>query len=225
MRIWHISDTHTFHGWLSVPEVDMVIHSGDVSNPKELIPSIQECLDFIEWYSKLNIPYKILIAGNHDVAFEKNLICKDACKEKGIIYLENTSTTIEGVKIWGSPITPAFGVGWAFNRRRDRLHDLWSTIPEDTDIVVTHGPAKGVLDITYDMQDRVEYTGCAALKKRILNIEPKLFCFGHIHTCRDIINAGYTKLAAYKTIFSNGSCVTDGRFDLGVTSNGNIFEI
>ena len=34
MKIWHISDTHTFHGLLDIPEnIDMVIHSGDATNP------------------------------------------------------------------------------------------------------------------------------------------------------------------------------------------------
>ena len=37
MKIWHISDTHTYHGLLDIPEnIDMVIHSGDATNPKDL---------------------------------------------------------------------------------------------------------------------------------------------------------------------------------------------
>lgn len=55
-------------------------------------------------------------------------------------------------------------------------------------------------------------------------IEPKLMCFGHIHNCEDIINAGYTKQSSYGTIYSNGSVVTDGKFGI-TSSNGNIFEI
>jgi Icc-related predicted phosphoesterase len=66
--------------------------------------------------------------------------------------------------------------------------------------------------------------GCSALKKRVLKIEPKLFLSGHIHNCEDIINAGTLKLSSYKTIFSNGSVVTDGKFGK-LSSNGNILEI
>lgn len=225
LKLWHISDTHTFHGWLKIPDVDMVIFSGDCSNPHEVIQSEQECLDFMFWYSTLPIKYKIFVAGNHDIAIERKRISPEDFAMNGIIYLENTSTIIEGLKIWGSPITPSFGVGWAFNKRRDKIHDVWSMIPMDTDVVVAHGPAKGILDLSYSPQNVLEYCGCLALKKKILAIQPKLFCFGHIHTSNDVINAGYTKLAAYNTIFSNGSCVTDGRLDLGITSHGNIFEI
>lgn len=225
MKIWHISDTHTYHEMLTVPEnIDIVVHSGDCSNSRELIPSIKECLEFIDWYAELPIVNKVLIAGNHDIAFERNLICKDKCKEKGITYLENNDVIVEGFKIWGSPLTPSFGEGWAFNRKRDKLHDLWASIPEDTDIVVSHGPAKGVLDLSYDRSGNLERCGCAALKKRVLNLEPKLFLFGHIHDCKDLGNAGYTKLATHKTIFSNGSVVTDGKFGQ-INHNGNIFEI
>lgn len=224
-RIWHISDTHTFHGFLKVPDdIDIVIHSGDCSNPRDLIQSEQECLNFIHWYAGLPIKNKIYVAGNHDLAIEKRRINGGTFAEYGITYLENASTTMEGLKIWGSPITPSFGEGWAFNRKRDKLHDLWTSIPDDTNIVVTHGPAKGVLDLSFDKQGVLERCGCAALKKRILNLEPKLFLFGHIHNCEDLINAGYTKLATHKTIFSNGSVVTDGKFGL-INHNGNIFEI
>lgn len=225
MKIWHISDTHTFHGFLKVPDVDMVIHSGDVANPRELWVNEQEVLNFLEWYASLPIKYKIFVAGNHDLSIERNRVTPADFAAKGIIFLENASTTIEGVKIWGSPITPSFGVGWAYNKRRDKIDEVWNQIPEDTDIVVTHGPAKGVLDSTYNTENIFERCGCNSLRRHIFRVEPKLFCFGHIHNCQDICNAGYTKLAGGETVYSNGSCVTDGKFAYGATSNGNVFEI
>jgi hypothetical protein len=48
--------------------------------------------------------------------------------------------------------------------------------------------------------------------------------FGHIHNCKDIINAGMQKLSICDTWFSNGSVVTDGKFGK-LSSNGNIIEI
>lgn len=225
MKIWHISDSHGFHNDLIPPEgTDMVIFSGDCSNPKELYRSEKEIKDFLFWFAFLPIKYKIMIAGNHDLAIEYGYVTKQNFIDKGIIYLENSAVEIEGLKIWGSPITPAFGQGWAFNERRDRLHNLWATIPEDTDIVITHGPAKNALDLSFDRNGKMEFCGCAALEKRIKVIKPKLFCFGHIHNMSDIRNAGVIKFSNHQTLYSNGTVVYDGRFDLGATSNGNLFE-
>jgi len=225
MKIWHISDTHTYHGLLDIPkDIDMVIHSGDCSNPQDVVKSHSEILDFIYWFGMLPIKHKVFVAGNHDVAIERGWITRDHFIKEGIIYLQNESITIDGITIWGSPYTPSFGSGWAFNKKREKLHDLWATIPDNADIVVTHGPPKGVLDLSYDHSNKLEYCGCSAFKKRMLQLQPKLCLFGHIHNCQDIINAGTLKLSAYPTIYSNGSVVTDGKFGL-LSSNGNILEI
>ena len=117
MKIWHISDTHTFHGLLDIPEnIDIVIHSGDATNPKDPYLSEDEMQSFISWYSTLPIKHKVFVAGNHDVCIERNFIKKDDFERAGIIYLENDWIEIEGIKIWGSPITPNFGNGWALIR-------------------------------------------------------------------------------------------------------------
>jgi len=227
MKIWHISDTHGHHNLLTIPEgVDMVIHSGDHGNSKTGPISNNECRDSIEWLASLYIQHKVIIAGNHDIAFERGMIKKQELAEKGISYLFNEELMIGGLKIWGSPYTPSFGEGWAFNRKRDKLHDLWAEIPEDVDIIITHGPPKGILDHSYSPIGNIyERCGCQALKSRVLQLNAKLVCFGHIHNCVDIINAG-TQILSYlpNTIFSNGSVVTDGKFGK-VTSNGNIFTL
>ena len=225
MKIWHISDTHGFHHMLEIPsDIDMVIHSGDGSNFRDIYKNEVEFQDFIYWYSRVPIKYKIFIAGNHDSALEKNLFnVKKQMEDSDIIYLENSDVTIEGIKIWGSPHTPSFG-NWSFMKARAKLDRVWKSIPDDTDIIVTHGPPKGILDSSFDRNNNIERCGCNALKKRILDIQPTLVLFGHIHNCKDIINAGTLKLSAYNTIFSNGSVVTDGKFGT-LSSNGNIFEI
>lgn len=226
MRIWHISDSHENHYWLDVPSnIDMVIHSGDATNSRDVYKNEQEFQNFLTWYKQLPIKYKIFVAGNHDITIEKNLFdVKSQMKEAGIIYLENSDVTIEGIKIWGSPYTPTFG-NWSFMKARQKLNQIWSSIPIDTDIVVVHGPPKGILDISYDFNNNIEFCGCNALKKQMLKFPPKLCLFGHIHNNKDIINAGTLKLSCSNTIFSNGSVVTDGKFSEGVSSNGNILEI
>lgn len=225
MKIWHISDTHTYHGLLTVPEgIDMVIHSGDATNPRVPYASEQEMLNFISWYSSLPIKHKVFVAGNHDLCIERNFITKIDFMKNGIVYLENDYIEVEGLKIWGSPFTPSFGEGWAFNKKRSALHDLWKQIPDDVDIVVTHGPPKGILDLAYHQLNCIEFCGDEALRKRMYLLNPKLCLFGHIHNNDDIINAGTMKLSNHNTIYSNGSVVTDGKFGK-LSSNGNTFEI
>lgn len=84
---------------------------------------------------------------------------------------------LEGVKIWGSPITPTF-FNWAFNRDPGAdIQKYWNKIPEDTDILVTHGPAYGILDLS-----RNQHVGCKDLLEKIKKLSNlKLHCFGHIH--------------------------------------------
>ena len=225
MKIWHISDTHTYHGLLKVPEdIDMVIHSGDATNPRDPYASEQEMLNFISWFGSLPIKHKVFVAGNHDLCIERNLITKIDFMKNGIVYLENDYAEVEGIKIWGSPFTPSFGQGWAFNKKRSALHDIWKEIPDDVDIVVVHGPPKGILDLAYHQLNCIEFCGDEALRKRMYLLNPKLCLFGHIHNNDDIINAGTMKLSNHDTIYSNGSVVTDGKFGK-LSSHGNTFEI
>jgi Icc-related predicted phosphoesterase len=225
VKIWHISDTHTYEDQLTVPEgIDMVIFSGDAGNNRSPYTNEHEVRTFLLWFSSLDIKYKVMIAGNHDSSIEAKLITKRQLdKDYGIIYLEDSSVEIEGLKLWGSPWTPDFG-HWSFNRKRDKLHKLWSSIPDDTDIVITHGPPKGILDLSMDRAGNLEFCGCSAFSKRLVELQPVLSLFGHIHNFKGHTNAGVTKLSKNKTIYSNGSVVTDGKFGF-LSSNGNIFEI
>ena len=225
LRIIHVSDTHTYHDLLKIPSgIDMIIHSGDCSNPRDPYNNEPEVRDFIDWYKELPIKYKIYVAGNHDTSIEKKLVTKKDFEEAGIIYLENESVTIEGIKIFGSPHTPNFG-NWAFMKERTKLERFWRlAIDEDLDIVVTHGPPRGILDKSYDKNHYMESCGDKSLLNRILEVQPAYCLFGHIHNCKDIINAGVQKLSICDTWFSNGSVVTDGRFGK-LSSYGNIIEI
>ena len=226
MRIWHISDTHTFHNLLEIPaNIDMVIFSGDCSNPRDPFSNEPEVRDFIDWFSALPIKYKIFVAGNHDTSIEKRLVTKYDFINAGITYLENETITIEGLKIFGSPYTPSFGYGWAFNKERHKLDRMWDKIIDiDTDIIINHGPPKGVLDISFDRNGNMERCGDKSLMNRVIQVRPKLVLFGHIHNCEDIINQGVLQLSTLPTKFSNGSVVKDGRFGV-LSANGNVFEI
>ena len=225
MNIWHISDTHGYHDLLRIPhDVDMIIHSGDCSNHRDPYNNEPEVRKFIDWYKELPIKYKIYVAGNHDTSIEKRLVVKQDFEDNDIIYLENESIVIEGIKIFGSPHTPQFG-NWAFMKERTKLERFWRlAIEEDVDIIVTHGPPKGILDKSYDQRNNMEACGDKSLLNRILEVQPAYSLFGPIHNTKDIVNAGMQKLSICDTFFSNGSVVTDGRFGK-LSSNGNIFEL
>jgi hypothetical protein len=96
-----------------------------------------------------------------------------------VYYLENSSIKLEGINIWGSPVSPSFGYGWGFNK--DRGHDInevWSTIPMDSDIVITHSPIYGYNDRAQNTNQNV---GCSDLYHRLHEVKPHLHFAGHIH--------------------------------------------
>ena len=223
-KIVHITDTHFYHSLIKQQDTDFVIFSGDCSNPQDSFINEQQVRDFIEWYSQYPATHKIFIAGNHDASIERNLVTRSDFQSNGIIYLENDWVEIEGIKIWGSPITPTYNVGWAFNRARNKTETIWKHIPDDTDIIVTHGPPKGILDLAYH-DDVLEFCGDKSLLNRVLQINPKLHLFGHIHNNGYIQNSGYTKVTGCDTIFSNATAVEDRKFTNGIINHGNVFHI
>lgn len=164
-----------------------------------------------------------MIAGNHDSSIESNYFTKSDFQSRGIIYLEDDFVVVEGIKIYGSPVTPTFG-NWLFMKSRNKLHEHWQHIPDDIDIMVVHGPPRSILDLSYNQDNKLEFCGCTALAKRMYQIKPKYCMFGHIHNFKDLNNAGFVQFPSHKTIYSNGTCVEDGRFDKGIVNHGNLFK-
>ena len=226
MKIWHISDTHGFHNQLVIPEgIDLVIHTGDASNYLDPYTNEPEVRKFIDWYEQISIPNKIFIPGNHDTSIERGLVRASDFISRGIHILNHDWMDVNGIKIFGSPYTPTFGQ-WAFMKSRETINRVWEQIPEGMDIIAVHGPCKGILDLSRDRQNVLEFCGDGALRKHVLNrVKPKYFLSGHIHNFEEIINTGFRHLPDYGITFSNAAGVTDRRFNLGLTYNGNIFEI
>ncbi len=174
MKFVAISDTHGQHQKLTLPDGDVLIHAGDISSRGLAV----EVTQFLNWFAVQNFKYKIFIAGNHDFFFEQepeNLI--DEIIPAGIIYLNDSEVIIEGIKIWGSPISPWF-YNWAFNRHRGAaIQKHWNLIPHDTDVLITHGPAYNILDATVSGHN----AGCEDLLHTLNTIQPKIHLCGHIH--------------------------------------------
>ncbi|XZF13737.1 metallophosphatase domain-containing protein [Chitinophagaceae bacterium MMS25-I14] len=174
MKIVAISDTHGKHKKVLLPEGDMLIHAGDISGKGRQ----WEIVEFLKWFARQPHPHKIFIAGNHDFFFEqapwkeiKPLI------PDNVHYLKDNGITIEGMNIWGSPITPWF-YDWAFNRQPGAdIQKHWNLIPQNTDILITHGPVYNILDRTTSDKN----AGCPDLLEKVMEIQPQMHITGHIH--------------------------------------------
>lgn len=175
-KLIFISDTHRQHYDMKIPNGDFIIHCGDISG----MGRINEIEDFSEWFSKLPHKYKIMIPGNHDFGFEnKTEEARNIIESRGIICLIDQSIELESIKFWGSPISPYFN-NWAFNRfRGSSIEHHWNKIPENTDVLITHGPPAYINNLSSVIDG--EDVGCEDLYKAIKRIKPKISCFGHIH--------------------------------------------
>jgi Icc-related predicted phosphoesterase len=183
MKFVVISDTHSLHKHVEVPEGDVLLHAGDFTRKG----SLQDLAHFNDWLSRLPHRYKLVIAGNHDFCFER-----DAANARKILtaatYLQDSGSVVEGVRIYGSPWQPWF-YDWAFNLRRgEPLRKRWAQIPEDTQILITHGPPLGHGDRTAEG----EQVGCEDLLARIQVVQPAYHLFGHIHEGYGLTHEGAT---------------------------------
>ena len=170
MRIVAVADTHLFHDELVIPDGDVFIHAGDLCRGGDL----DELRVAANWITSLPHRYKIVVAGNHDWAFDRDRAAARALFET---YLEDSEVTLDGVRFYGSPWQPAFN-DWAFNLPRGAaLAAKWSLIPTGIDVLVTHSPPGGLGDRS-PVGNR---TGCADLRARVAEVAPRLHLFGHIH--------------------------------------------
>ena len=182
MKLVIISDTHTLQlGMLhQVPDGDVLIHCGDVSNRG----SSYDIEDFLEWFSKFPHKHKIFIGGNHDFGLQYRKPDVQKMLEDysdRVTYLQDDEIVIDGVKFWGSPWTPEF-YNWAFMYKRgEEAAEIWKKIPDDTNVLITHGPPMTNSFLDYTVYDSIN-VGCEELAKRITEL-PNLnvHCFGHIH--------------------------------------------
>lgn len=195
-RIICISDTHNCHRSLAVPPGDLLIHSGDATiNGTEA-----EIADFADWFRRLPHRQKIFVAGNHDRLFEDDPGRAQQFLGDEVLYLEDSAATIEGLWIYGSPWQPRF-FDWAFNLDRGpEMAAIWSKIPADIDVLITHGPPFGILDEVSRPAGK-ENAGCEQLREKLEKLIPgrlRLHVFGHIH-------GGYGTAAFHGATFVNAS--------------------
>ena len=177
-----VAATSDLHGNLpDIPKCDILVVCGDIgplsSQYHYDIDYAKKWLTthFTDWLLKANVPV-VGIAGNHDFAARDS----DIMEMLPWNYLLDSSCNIYGCKFWGSPWTPKHS-NWAFMANDNDLVSKWELIPDDTDILLTHGPP-------YNLGDRNSFGDCCGsmtLKDWRYSADslPRMHFFGHIHEC------------------------------------------
>lgn len=180
MKILHLSDTHGCHRRLrDLPEADVVVHSGDFC----MVGTQQEAIDFLKWFCDLPYRHKIFICGNHDECLYGARI---GGLDNNVHYLCNTGIEIDGLNFYGVPMF----MGDCITDRQSRNY---AKIPADTDILITHCPAYGILDFDHNI-----LYGSKEILEKLSTLNLRAHLFGHIHAQHGIIEQN-------GIIYSNGA--------------------
>lgn len=203
LRFVCISDTHGRHRNVRVPSGDVLVHCGDFTHRG----THDEIRDFNDWLGTLPHRHKIVIAGNHDLSMDaveyrthwattwRHAEFHDPARSHALLtnctYIENRSVVIDGVKIFGSPMTPPIpGRVMAFNVARGfAAQQQWSKIPSDVDVLLTHGPPNGILDKVVTGARVGDET---LLREVMSRCRPQFHVFGHIHEAYGATRVGRT---------------------------------
>jgi Icc-related predicted phosphoesterase len=181
MRIVIVSDTHGRHEEYGVLEGDVLIHCGDGSD--SAAQSV-EALD--EWFGRQRVDHVLAVGGNHDFEILRRVRAGAQVFRHARFLLDET-VEIGELHFHGSPWLPQL-FGWAFFAKDEVLAARWGEIPANTDVLITHTPPKGILDL-----DRGGFSyGCALLRERLTQIAPRLHCFGHIHASGGVLEGSPT---------------------------------
>jgi Icc-related predicted phosphoesterase len=194
VKIVCISDTHEWHsGEFEVPDGDILLHAGDFTFEGKYAKISQ----FNHWLGTLPHKHKIVIPGNHDLTFDPvtclggTLIAEDLITNAELLIHE--SIEVEGLKIYGEPSTPWF-YDWAFNvQRGEGMKAIWDQVPEDTDVLLTHGPPYMHGDLTKGFRGGPpERVGCHDQLDLIKRLNLKMVVCGHIHSAYGVHACGDT---------------------------------
>ena len=144
---------------------DLLIHCGD----------FEDTAGLDSWLSNSSFDHKIVVAGNHDHdAAEK--YAEDQPIFFNAHFLVDETIEIFGLKFYGAPWINELE-GAAFSLDHDEIEQKWESIPDDTDVLITHVPPFGILDLARNG----EHWGCSLLAERVEDMNVRFHCFGHVH--------------------------------------------
>ena len=174
MRVCCIADLHG-HVPADVPPCDLLLIAGDLGpdDPRDGAAWLDR--HFVPWLERQPAAEVVAVAGNHDyVALRRPELLREL---RAWRYLENESATVAGLRVAGSAWSLTFGI-WPLQGPEEELEAIWQTIPDETEVVLVHGPPYGYCDVTA----RGAHGGSKSLLERLLALPRlKLVCTGHIH--------------------------------------------
>jgi len=210
MKIVIVSDTHGHHDQLTIPEADVLVHCGDMFDGIERHTVHPEQLD--AWFASLPVECVVCTGGNHDDHLQMAHEAGHQPFEYARVLIDE-AWTHQGVTFYGAPWVPRLQ-GWSFYESEQALPGAWARIPDGVDVLVTHTPPKGILDVSsrHDLP-----LGCPHLLERVEALGPKIHCFGHIHASGGQAVVGQTR-------FINAAVVA-GRYPYEVVREPIVVEL
>jgi Icc-related predicted phosphoesterase len=184
MRLALISDTHGFCP--EIPsDVDAVIHAGDIAADRGFVGNYTD--EIYPWAASVGVPIYATF-GNHDFAGQQARIPPGV--PENLNFIVDQAHTINGVKFWFSPWSNLFGA-WAYMLDEVGLAARYAKIPEDTEVIVSHGPPKNYGDkILWD--GRIQNVGSVALAERAAQLPLLRYIItGHIHEAHGEYQMGH----------------------------------
>ena len=188
MRIAAISD---LHGNLidNIEPCELVFICGDIV-PLKIQWDILESKTWLatvfnDWVNELPCQRVVFIAGNHDIVFSREY-CGDLLPVKAK-YLENSyydylSDEGKVYRIYGTPNCHIFG-NWAFMYSDEALEEIYSKIPDNCDVLLSHDAPYGISDICFEsIYNGEKHLGNPPLYKAISDKSPKYCLHGHLHS-------------------------------------------
>jgi hypothetical protein len=147
----------------------ILIHVGDATMFSRPPSSIDR---FNDWIGSLPYNHKVFVPGNHESYISEDLRRRTQLSNATVLI--NQSVDIAGLKLWGSPVVPLANTAFGTPSAAERRH-VYSTIPDDTDILITHGPPFGIFDIAHGSR---YHSGCPELLEAVQRASRCFTCSG-----------------------------------------------
>jgi predicted phosphodiesterase len=192
MKIVIISDTHEKHEELGALRGDVLVHCGDSGYGLGTSAGSVDRLD--DWFGRQAFELILCIGGNHDFELQEAVGVRYPVF-RNAVYLQDESLRYKGLSFYGAPWVPELA-NWAYYLAPSEMREKWELIPKGTDVLITHSPPLGILD----RNRRGKSCGCPDLLRRVVEVSPRIHCFGHVHA-----SAGVLQLKG--TTFLNASMV------------------
>ena len=185
-----MADTHRLHrSVFQVPDADVLIHAGDILHNGE---SRQTLIDFNLWLGELPHALKVCVPGNHDAPLDEDPSTRALLSNATLLV--DQGIEFRGLRIWGTPATGlsggAFSMWYPPDRRR-----LFSRIPSNTDVLISHVPPHGTLDCAVGA---AYHAGDPELRDALRRLNVLLHVFGHVH-------AGHGVEVTERTVYVNAT--------------------